>query len=224
MNTKRIIFVGGAASVGKTSLINNLKQRGTVTAVEKSDIYKDLGKKRNISSIEELFSKITEEDYVNYITEIFSTTDTLILGLHYAFQPQKDTLLFLGINQGEESESYKCSISDNLIEMFNERGISLVSAILTANPDTLLNRAINRNKLTGQPIRNFILEDTIRELEAEHQFFEEISLRSQANFVVKVDEKSLDVVCNEFLSEVRTLITSNDKNILGEEQPSNFGL
>lgn len=155
MSTKKIIFVGGAASVGKTSLITNIKERGTIVALEKSEVYRELGKQRNIG-IEELFSKITEEDYVSYIGELLNSTDTLILGLHYAFQPQKDTLLFLGINQGTECESYECSISEEMLEMFKNRGISLVSTILTANPDTLLNRAVNRNKLTGQPIRNFV--------------------------------------------------------------------
>jgi len=209
MNTKRIVFVGGSASVGKTSLINNIKQVGTVIAMEKSDIYKEIGKQRNIG-IEELFSKITEEDYVNYIAEILNTTDTLILGLHYAFQPQKDTQLFLGISQGTECEPYKCSISEDMLELFKSRGISLISAILIAKPDILLNRAINRNKLTGQPIRNTVLEDTIRELDTEHRFFEQISIRSEANFVIEVDNKTKE---NNKLYAINTYSSIYSNNI-----------
>lgn len=213
MNTKRIVIVGGAASVGKTSLINNLKQLENVVALEKSEIYKHIAKQRNIG-MEDLFSKISEEDFVNGIVEILKFVDTLVLGLHYAFQPRKDTLLFLGITQSSETESYECSISEEFVERMNSHGISLITSILTAKPDILLNRAINRNKITGQPIRNFILEDTIKEIEAERQFFEQVSLKSQMSFFVDVDGKSKSVVCEEFLSNFGGLILQDDKNYL----------
>jgi len=222
MNQKNIIFVGGAASVGKSSLINNLKKQGTIVAMEKSEAYKELGKIKGLHDFSEIFSKISEEEYIDYLMTVLNNTDTLIIGLHYAFQPQKDTLLFMGINQEVASEQYECSITDSLIEKLKAKGIYLVTSILTAKPETLQNRAINRNKITGQPIRNFVLAETVRELEAEQQYFALTASRSQANFTLEVDGKDMNEVCAEFLLKVNTLINNKYEVILDKEVPSDL--
>lgn len=141
---KLIIFIGGAAAAGKSTLTNALVQNFNMFPYRNIDPFYELGFIRNIRDVE-IFTKISEEDADAHFMQTCGQKRAVVSDVHYAIRPKTDSNLAVGITDGANfEETYKAALSYNLIRLLNKTR-NIVFILLYAPPEILYGRAKKRD-------------------------------------------------------------------------------
>ena len=188
MNT--IIMVCGPAATGKSTLVNGLISYYDGYYYRPCNSFFDLADEKGLLK-EQAFELIDDIDAGIRFEKVCANNKTVVFDQHAAIQYKKDSTLACDIfNYENMDEPYQASLTSDFFKPILSKEYVIISILLFANSNILFNRALNRNKITGQFIRNPVIGNVNTELENEIYFYNQMV--NNFNFKsIEVDTSSL---------------------------------
>ncbi len=164
---KTLVLVGGASASGKSTFTNLLN-----SDVEGSLKYRrvkaffDCAESKNIPK-EDTFKYVDSQNADDWFLKVCQNNDYVISDIHYALQMDRN---FKTDNSGANIyQKYVPTISSSLINRLLDSDIRVIAVHIYCPSNTLLERAINRNKEGKRELRAVSLEDVELQTTAERK-------------------------------------------------------
>lgn len=164
---KTVVLVGGASASGKstfTSLLNS-NIEGSIE-YRRVQAFFDYAELKKIPK-EATFKYVNSQNADDWFLKICQNNDYVISDIHYALQMDRN---FKTDNIGANIyQEYVPTISFNLINRLLDSDIRIIAVHMYCSNNTLLERAINRNKDGKRELRAISLEDIELQTTAERK-------------------------------------------------------
>ncbi len=183
---KTVVLVGGASASGKstfTSLLNS-NVKGSIK-YRRVQAFFDYAELKKISK-EETFKYVNSQNADDWFLKVCQTNDYVISDIHYAVQMDRN---FKTDNIGANIyQEYVPTISSSLINRLLDSDIRVIAVHMYCSNNTLLERAVIRNKEGKRELRAVSLKDVELQTTAERKEWINISNISGVE-VVELDSE-----------------------------------
>ena len=171
----KIIFVGGAPGVGKSTFVQYYLERkskdkcnlaiGNVAHLRRNNLYKELAQRRDVAELE-MFAKISAQRVDKLFMHYCERMPYILCDLHYAFPKE-------GIYTLENT--YEGCLSETFIQNLINRGHKVKAVLLIAECEIAWARICKRAEGLGTGKTSFTKKDLYRQAEEEFCRWESLS-------------------------------------------------
>lgn len=167
-----LIVMGGCSKAGKSTLIEEYSKRHSLKKGRMFDYILRASRDENRPDIKKDYIHL-EMPAVRRLTDECHKERALILDVHYAIQPIRDTARALQESQQPYAfETYELSMSEEAIKRIAKE-LEIHALCLTASPEIVVERRKQSHKLNNVEPRSLDIRDIEEEIKYECLFFEE---------------------------------------------------